>query len=110
MRMEKAVVNMVEAAHQKDIAPERLARIFEVALDKVASINPVGTQALKIVQTNLIKDLLRNELNVVVRMSRLPRKPRTQARDGLTKILREEVEDLPVVKKSRGRRKLLNVE
>lgn len=77
MRMEKAVINMVEAARQKDVAPERLARLFEVALEKVASVNPVGTQALKIVQTNFLKDILRSELNVVVRMQRGPRKPRT---------------------------------
>lgn len=76
MRVEVAVVKMVEAARQRDIAPERLAKVFELALEKVASMTPAGEAALKIVQTNLIKELLKSELNVVARLSKGPRAPR----------------------------------
>jgi hypothetical protein len=128
MRMEKAVINMVEAARQKDVAPERLARLFEVALEKVASVNPVGTQALKIVQTNLIKDILRSELNAVVRIAKGPRKPRGAPRDNIIKTLSEGIggtegteapvearkpqgrEGAVVAKKPRGRKKLVAAE
>lgn len=117
MRMEKAVINMVEATRQKDIAPERLARLFEVALEKVASSTPAGTQALKIVQTNLVKDLLRSELNVVVRMAKGPRKPRGAPRDNIINTLSEATLATPsppttkaVAKKPRGRKKLATAE
>lgn len=108
MRMEKAVINMVEAARQKDVAPERLARLFEVALEKVASANPAGTQALKIVQTNLLKDILRSELNAVVRIAKGPRKPRGAPRDNIIKTLSDA--PAPVAKKPRGRKKLVAAE
>jgi len=73
MRVETAVVNMVEAARQINIAPERLAKAFDLALEKVASLSPVGATAIKIIQTNLIKDLLKQELNVVARIAKGPR-------------------------------------
>lgn len=76
MQMEKAVIKMVEAARQKDVAPERLARLFKLTLEKVAGTNPVGEQALKIVQTDLLKNLLKDELKVAVRLAKGPRKPR----------------------------------
>jgi hypothetical protein len=110
MRMEKAVINMVEAARQKDVAPERLARLFEVVLEKVASATPAGTQALKIVQTNLIKDILRSELNAVVRIAKGPRKPRGAPRDNIIKTLSEGAEAPVVAKKPRGRKKLVAAE
>lgn len=104
MQMETAVLKMIDGAREKDIQPERLARLFELALEKVASINPVGEQALKIVQTNLLKGILKNELNVVVRMAKGPRKPRTlraKAKKGLESL------DLSgrVASKPRGRPK-----
>lgn len=76
MRVETAVVNMVEAARKPDITPERLAKTFDLALEKVASLSPAGASALKIVKTNLIKDLLKEELNVVARIAKGPRAPR----------------------------------
>lgn len=76
MRVETAVVNMVEAARREDATPERLAKAFDLALEKVASLSPVGDQALKIVQTNLVKELLKSELNIVARIAKGPRKPR----------------------------------
>jgi hypothetical protein len=83
MRVETAVVNMVEAARSTDISPAKLSKVFELALEKVSSLSPVGADALKIVQTNLVKDLLKQELNVVARIAKGPRAPRG-SKKGLT--------------------------
>lgn len=80
--MEVAVVKLVEAARQKDVSPTKLARMAELTIEKVMSGNPAGEQALKIIQTNTLKNLLRTELKVAVRMAKGPRKPRTAKAKG----------------------------
>jgi hypothetical protein len=77
MRMEIAITKLISAARQKDVTPERLARMFELTLEKVVGQNPSGEAAQKIVQTNMVKNLLRSELKVAVRVAKGPRKPRT---------------------------------
>jgi hypothetical protein len=76
MKVETAVLNMVEAARATDMSPAKLAKSLNLAIVKVASLSPVGDQAIKIISTDLVKDLLKQELGVVARIAKGPRAPR----------------------------------
>lgn len=112
MRMEAALVKLAEAAKSNANA-DKLARAFRLAIERVASSTPEGEQALKLVKTDLVKDLLRGELNIAVRVAKGPRARRGSKKgkenipkDPLASLRVPDDEDEAVAKKPRGRRKV----
>lgn len=64
MRIEKVVSNLLDLSKQKDVTPDRLARICILTLKKVADSSPSGGEALKLVQSRFLREALSTDLNI----------------------------------------------
>lgn len=64
MRVEVAVVKMLEAARDTRTSPETLARIFDLTMTKVAGINPNGQAALKLVHSKMLQHAIEKPMTI----------------------------------------------
>lgn len=64
MRVAVAVTKMLDTANNIHATPEEFASIIGLTMTKVASMNPNGQAALKIVQARFLKDAMQAPLNV----------------------------------------------
>lgn len=70
MRIEVAISKLLDTAHEKDVNPDRLARMMSLTIRKVAETSPAGNEALKLVQRNILKEAIAREFKIGTRNRR----------------------------------------
>lgn len=102
MRVEVAVVKMLDEARNPDASPQKLARLFDLTLTKVAHINPNGEEVLKIMQSNMLRNAISSPLKIGAMVEPDQDQPKRKRRTKLEmQAFREaQLEDVKRTKKS----------